>query len=187
MGHSQSIKRISHFWVALLAGALFAIAAPAYASQSSSLSTPNPSLTALIDGIDRGDEGPQLVLSEMDVFVVQHGALAEVTIETEIINPTQRQVEATFKMQLPRDAVVVGYALNIGDVMIPGSLIDQPKAQQVYEDEVRGNIDPGLAEISNTNTFSTRIYPILRSIRRAIEQASCMARPCRNSSRHCFL
>lgn len=120
----------------------------------------NPALSALVDGIDNGEEGPQLVLSEMSVAIEQQGPIAEVTIEARITNPSDDEVEARFTMQLPRDAVVTGYALDIGSTMIPGSLIDQPKARQVYEDEVRGNIDPGLAEISNTNRFSTRVYPV---------------------------
>ncbi len=120
----------------------------------------NPSLNALIGGIDDGTEQPDLILSELTVSIDQHGAMAEVQIDARITNPTDEEIEARFTMQLPRAAILTGYSLDIGGVMIPGSLIDQPKAQQIYEDEVRGNIDPGLAEITSTNEFSTRIYPI---------------------------
>ena len=44
--------------------------------------------------------------------------------------------------------------------MIAGQLLEQPKARNIYEDEVRAGIDPGLAEVSAGNKFTTRIYPI---------------------------
>ncbi len=125
------------------------------------MATPaNPSLSALINGINDGAEQPDIVLSELTVSIDQHGNMAEIQIDALLTNPSDNEVEARFTMQLPRDAVLTGYQLDIDGVMIPGSLIDQPKAQQIYEDEVRGNIDPGLAEISTRNEFSTRIYPV---------------------------
>ncbi|MEL6530753.1 MAG: hypothetical protein AAFQ27_12395 [Pseudomonadota bacterium] len=74
MGRFQSIKSRLHVLAALVLSAALAIAPPATASQPPSDAFANPSLTALVDGIDRGEEGPQLVLSEMDISVVQPGA-----------------------------------------------------------------------------------------------------------------
>ncbi len=128
----------------------------------------NPKITSLVNGIDNGQEGPELVVTRLDVDIKQHGALVEVTLTADILNPSDDSVEGRFTMQLPGDAVLTGYALDIEGQMVPGSLIDQPKARQIYEDEVRGNIDPGLAEISTGNVFSTRIFPILPEGKRTI-------------------
>ncbi len=151
----DQVQTFTRCFVALVA-ALFPLTAPIAASAE----TANPSLRALVNGIDNGAEQPDIVLSELTVSIDQHGTMAEVQIDARITNPTDDEIEARFTMQLPQSAVLTGYKLDIGGAMIPGSLIDQPKAQQIYEDEVRGNIDPGLAEISSANEFSTRIYPI---------------------------
>jgi len=120
----------------------------------------NPSLRALVNGIESEAKQPEIELSEFAVSIDQNGTMAEFEIDAQLTNPSGNEVEGRFTMQLPRDAVLTGYSLDNDGVMIPGSLIDQPKARQVYEDEVRGNIDPGLAEISSGNKFETRVYPI---------------------------
>ncbi|WP_108790210.1 VIT domain-containing protein [Erythrobacter sp. Alg231-14] len=138
------------------------------AAVSSPTNSANPSVRALINGIENGAEQPDITVSEFSVTIDQNGTMAEVEIDALLTNPSNNQVEARVAMQLPRDAVLTGYKLDIEGVMIPGSLIDQPKAQQIYEDEVRGTVDPGLAEISSRNEFSTRIYPILPNNSRRI-------------------
>ncbi|MFU7528510.1 VIT domain-containing protein [Qipengyuania sp. ASV99] len=143
--------------LAIMTAAL--LAAGTLAAQSNPLLA-NPSLRALVGGVEDGSERGEIVLSELTVSIDQHGAMAEVQIDARLTNPTDNEIEARFSMQLPHGAVLTGYSLDIDGVMIPGSLIDQPRAQQVYEDEVRGNIDPGLAEISRNNAFSTRINPV---------------------------
>ncbi len=148
---------------ALFASGLLTGSASAEAAPAANAPANNPSLRALVDGIERGGDPkqqPTIVLSEMEVSIDQHGTMAEVQMEARLTNPSDDEIEARFTLQLPRAAVLTGYSLDIGGTMIPGSLIDQPKAQQVYEDEVRGTIDPGLAEITSTNEFSTRVYPI---------------------------
>ncbi len=144
--------------ILVFAASLLPAAAVSNATETTSAA--NPSLRALINGIENGEEQPEIILSQFTVSIDQHGTMADVQIEAELTNPANDQIEARFTMQLPRDAVLTGYQLDIDGAMIPGSLIDQPKARQVYQDEVRGNIDPGLAEISTANTFETRIYPI---------------------------
>lgn len=128
----------------------------------------NPKITSLVRGIDDGTEGPKLDIAKMDIAIDQFGTNANFDITIRIANPSKDQVEGRFAMQLPRDAVLTGYALDIEGRMVPVSLIDQPKARQVFEDEVRRGIDPGLAEITSGNHFSTRIFPILAGKSRTI-------------------
>ncbi|MEP2734693.1 MAG: VIT domain-containing protein [Erythrobacter sp.] len=154
------------FRFALLAIGFFALVGPILLQALAA--APNPQVSALVDGVNNGSEGPQLVIERFDIEINQHGSIADVKFTVELLNPSDDEVEGRFTLQLPREAVLTGYALDIEGQMVPGSLIDQPKAKQIYEDEVRGQIDPGLAEISSGNVFSTRIYPIRKEGSRTI-------------------
>jgi hypothetical protein len=127
----------------------------------------NPTLSEAERGIrNDGDEDDAKHLRIDELLVTAHvtGRTADVTLELLLAaDPAeQEQFEAKLALALPPDAVVTGYALSVGDAMIPGQLLEQPKARNLYEDEVRAGIDPGLAEISAGNRFTTRIYPIDR-------------------------
>jgi hypothetical protein len=127
----------------------------------------NPTLSEAERGI-RTDDGKNdarhLRIEELLVSAHVTGRTADITLELLLAaEPAERDAfEATLALALPPDAVVTGYALSVGDAMIPGQLLEQPKARNLYEDEVRGGIDPGLAEVSAGNRFTTRIFPIDR-------------------------
>jgi len=144
----KAARRLAAFVTALL---LFS--SPLAAAQ-------NPSLRALEDGIEDGRDAKSVIISDLKINVRVHGRMAETILEARITNPDQRIVEARFALALPADAVVTGYALDIAGVLIDGVLLDLPKAKAVYEDEVRKGVDPGLAEVTASNIFQTRIYPI---------------------------
>lgn len=131
----------------------------------------SPMIVALDRGIDQGyglvDE-QSLSFSEMKIDVLAHGLTADVTMEVRIANHTDRQMEGRFSLALPQDAVVTGYALDIEGRMIDGVLMDQPKAKAVYQEQVRGRIDPGLAEVTSGNKFSTSVYPVMPRSSRTI-------------------
>ncbi|MDV3458814.1 VIT domain-containing protein [Sphingomonas sp. HF-S4] len=143
-----------------LAIGLWLLPAPAMAQT-------NPSLSEAERGI-RTDDGEDVAkhLRIDEVLVSAHvtGRTADVTLELLLSADPQEDenFEARLALALPADAVVTGYALSVGDAMIPGQLLEQPKARNLYEDEVRAGIDPGLAEVSG-NRFTTRIYPIDRA------------------------
>ena len=120
----------------------------------------NPTLTEAERGIRR-DDGPavHLRIDALDVRAHLVGRTADVTVEMLIGSDDSDSYEANLALTLPADAVVTGYALDVGGRMIPGQLLEAPKARNVYEDEVRAGIDPGLAEIAG-NRFTTRIFPV---------------------------
>jgi hypothetical protein len=99
-------------------------------------------------------------LGRLDIAVEQLGSVVETTISAAFVNPEAAQLEGDFRLTLPEGAVVTGYALDIGGQMVDGVLVDRPRAKAVYEARVRQRIDPGLAEVSADNVFSTRVYPI---------------------------
>lgn len=126
----------------------------------------NPSLTAYARGIDQGEgetreESARLKIMSMRLDARVHGRSADFTLEMQIGTTSQVADEVRLALTLPADAVVTGYALDVGGRMIEGELLDQPKARNVYEDEVRKGIDPGLAEVTEQNQFRTRIFPVI--------------------------
>ncbi|MHA6722381.1 VIT domain-containing protein [Sphingomonas sp. RS2018] len=120
----------------------------------------NPTLSEAERGIRR-DDAPtaHLRIDALDVRAHLVGRTADVTVEMLIGSDDATAYEANLALTLPADAVVTGYALDVDGKMIPGQLLEAPKARNVYEDEVRAGIDPGLAEVAG-NRFTTRIFPI---------------------------
>jgi len=121
----------------------------------------NPELLAHIQGIDdpaRESRALQISSLALDADVV--GALAELTLTARFENPTERVMEGEFSFELPAGAVVTGYALDIEGQMVDGVLLDPLRAERTYEAQVRKGIDPGVANVSRGNVFSTRIFPI---------------------------
>jgi hypothetical protein len=128
----------------------------------------NPTLSEAERGIRSGDRDDEAArhLRIQELLVTAHvtGRTADITLELLIASEDEDgdDYEANLALALPPDAVVTGYALNVGDALIPGQLLEQPKARNLYEDEIRKGIDPGLAEVTLGNRFTTRIFPITR-------------------------
>ena len=127
---------------------------------SASWAQSNPTLSEAERGIRR-DDGPavHLRIDALDVRAHLVGRIADVSVEMLIGSDDADGHEANLALTLPADAVVTGYALDVDGRMIPGQLLEAPKARNVYEDEVRAGIDPGLAEVVG-NRFTTRIFPV---------------------------
>ncbi|MGN7161182.1 VIT domain-containing protein [Sphingomonas sp. SAFR-052] len=126
----------------------------------SALAQSNPTLSEAERGIRRdGEATSHLRIDALNLRVDIVGRTADVTVEMVIGSDDPDPYEANLALTLPPDAVVTGYALDVDGNMIPGQLLEAPKARNVYEDQVRGAIDPGLAEVAG-NRFTTRIFPI---------------------------
>jgi hypothetical protein len=119
----------------------------------------NPALSALVGGVT-GEEAQDLDIAKLTIEARIHGMMADVHLQADFTNPSDETVEGTFKLALPTSAVVTGYALDIDGVMVDGVLADKARAKAAYEDQVREGVDPGLAEVSTDNIFSSRIFPI---------------------------
>ncbi|QZD91087.1 hypothetical protein K3148_06825 [Qipengyuania aurantiaca] len=147
-----------------LAGVALLAAQPALSQQQA-----NPQITAYQGGVDAGEEADtsRIRITAMDMAVRLAGPTAQVTLEMELATDNRQDDEARLSLLLPEGAVVTGYALSVDGRMIPGSLLEQTRAREVYEDEVRGRIDPGLAEVTG-NRFDTRIYPLTKGKPRRI-------------------
>ncbi|MEA3011852.1 MAG: hypothetical protein QOD42_397 [Sphingomonadales bacterium] len=120
----------------------------------------SPSLSARVAGIDSEAAARKLRIETLDVRVRIGGSIAETTITARFANPGTDNLEGDFTLAMPAGSVVTGYALDIGDRMIDGVLVDQRQGRIAYERLVRGRVDPGLAEVGRDHLFRTRIFPI---------------------------
>jgi hypothetical protein len=120
----------------------------------------SPSLTARVAGVDSEAAARKLRIETLDLRVRIRGTIAETVITARFANPGSDNLEGDFTLAMPAGSVVTGYALDIGDRMIDGVLVDQRQGRIAYERLVRGRIDPGLAEVGRDNLFHTRIFPI---------------------------
>lgn len=172
-GHSTSLWALAAALVLVPLGTVEAQKSTA-AETTETSATPkavsaNPSLLAFERGIDTGQRDEKtLSFSSIRFDVTMRGRTADIVMEAQIANHSDRQMEGRFSLALPQDAVVTGYALDVEGRMIEGALMDQPKARAVYKREVRGQVDPGLAEVSGGNRFSTSIYPVMPRSSRTI-------------------
>lgn len=119
-----------------------------------------PSLTARAAGVNSEAAGRPLKLDLLEIRVRSRGTIAETSVTARFTNPGNEQLEGDFRLAMPAGSVVTGYALDIGERMVSGVLVDQYQARTTYERLVRGRVDPGLAEVSRDNLFRTRVFPI---------------------------
>ena len=119
----------------------------------------SPSLTATeytgSEPVDR-----DMVLAVLNIDIHLSPGFAHTTLSATFANPVYEELEGKFTVQLPDQAVVTGYALDIEEIMLEGVIGASPVVKRVYKEKVRGNIDPGIGEITKRNEFVTEVYPI---------------------------
>ena len=120
----------------------------------------NPSVKALVRGVNDQNMVRALDVRKLDLNVRLRGALAETTIEMKVFAKTSEAVEGRVHIDLPPGSIVTGYAVDVGGALVDGALVDAPKAKAAYEQNLRRNVDPGLAEIDQAGGFNTRVSPI---------------------------
>lgn len=109
-----------------------------------------------------------LRISNLDVHVDIAGHMAQTTLTMTFANPTSARLEGDFSLQLPADAYVTRYALDVNGQMIEGVLQSKIQAREAYEERLRAGVDPGLAEVDARNMFRTHVFPILPGSGRTI-------------------
>ena len=120
-----------------------------------------PKLTALVRGINDAEAERDLDIAALDIAVNVRGGLAETTLTATFANPTKTdELEGRFVLNMPRGAVINGYALDINGQMIDGVLETRYAAAEAYQKRVNRRVDPGLVEVDYSDRFETRIFPI---------------------------
>lgn len=102
-----------------------------------------------------------LAMGKFDIDVTITGDTARTVVTAQFLNPTNQALEGGFTFDLPANSVVTGYALDVHGTMVDGVLVGKRLATKTYEERVRRGVDPGLAEVTRSGAFKTRVYPIL--------------------------
>ncbi|RZL19231.1 MAG: hypothetical protein EOP64_10810, partial [Sphingomonas sp.] len=100
-------------------GALVIALSPAHSQEPIS----NPCLTAAAGGVRDAAHVRDIALRRFEVAVRLHGAVAETTIVARFANEGREVLEGDFRLARPKDAVVTGYALDIGGKLVDGVLV----------------------------------------------------------------
>ena len=111
-----------------------------------------------VGDISNNEKPPYVQSYSVDAHV--NGMYATVSTEFVIYNDNYRQMEGELVFPLPDDAVVSGYAIDIGGMMMDAQVVEKNLARIAYENEMKVKIDPGLVEHVKGNVYRTRIYPI---------------------------
>lgn len=102
-----------------------------------------------------------LALGEMSVQININNQFARVRVTQIFSNRTNAPLEGKYIFLLPTAAAISDFAVWDGDVRIPGVIIEKRRAEEIYEEIRRQQIDPGLLESDEaTAGFSTTISPI---------------------------
>ena len=88
------------------------------------------------------------------------GALAETRVEMVFFNPNNRQLEGELQFPLMEGQEVTGFALDINGVMRDAVPVEKARAQAVFEEITRRQVDPGLLQVTQGNNYKLRVYPI---------------------------
>src|SRR5829696_8759127 len=121
-------------------------------------------ITVALIGFTFGDDGTPrketLRMGKLDIDVDISGASARTVVTAQFQNPSSRPVEGDFTFDMPRGSLISGYALDIGGQMVDGVLVGQRQAKQAFEAQVRRGVDPGIAQVTRSGAFKTRVFPI---------------------------
>jgi tetratricopeptide (TPR) repeat protein len=109
--------------------------------------------------IERPAERP-VRLNAAAVEVQVAGSIAVTTIELTMHNPNARILEGALEFPLRDGQSVIGFASEVNGVLRDAVAIEKAKGRQVFDDVVRGQIDPALLEKTAGNNYKLRVYPI---------------------------
>mmetsp|Transcript_66902 Transcript_66902/g.156832 ORF Transcript_66902/g.156832 Transcript_66902/m.156832 type:complete len:1018 (+) Transcript_66902:80-3133(+) len=109
-------------------------------------------------------EGQELVFLRLAVSAALFGPFAMVENEMVFQNPEDRTMEGRFSFALPMGvdgpAMPSRFAMQIGEKLMEGEVVNRSKAQRVYREILHQARDPALLEQSQGNIFTARVFPI---------------------------
>jgi tetratricopeptide (TPR) repeat protein len=115
---------------------------------------------ALIVRPEPGARETPLGLARVIVHVDVVGSLATTTLDLTFSNPNDRVLEGKLVLPLARGAAPSRFAMEVGDILREGVVVERERARVIFEEIVRGQVDPGLLEWAAGSAFRARVYPI---------------------------
>ncbi len=110
--------------------------------------------------VRQGDGNTPLQLRNLSVSVKIAGGMAITEVEHTFFNPSDSQMEGTFRFPAPDGVMVTGLAMEMNGRMMEGEFVERIKARQIYEEIVDQMQDPALLEWQQGGWFKLRVFPI---------------------------
>lgn len=110
--------------------------------------------------VDVDHKTHDLEINSIQVSIEVIGNIATTTFDVSFFNSFNRNLEAELTLPLAEGQQVSRYALEIDNKLREGVVVEKVKARQVFEAIVSRKVDPGIANLTKGNTFSTRIFPV---------------------------
>jgi hypothetical protein len=105
-------------------------------------------------------DGTGLALASLTARAVVDDPLAFTEITLVFDNPSDRTLEGTFSITLPKGAALSRFAMKNADGWQEGEVVEKKQARAAYEDFLHRRQDPALLEQAAGNEFSARVFPI---------------------------
>ncbi len=103
---------------------------------------------------------PPLAMLDHRVEVRIEDQVATTYIEQTFRNHTDRALEATYLLPVPKGANVNEFYMWVGPTKVKGELVEADKARKIYTDIVNRTKDPGLLEYLGTNLLRMKVFPV---------------------------
>lgn len=107
-----------------------------------------------------GPDSNKVRLTKLDLDVKIAGNIATTTMTMRFCNSGKRVLEGELTFPMPEGVSISRFALDMNGHMREAVPVEKEKGQVVFENIERQNVDPGLLEKVEGNSFRTRIYPI---------------------------
>ncbi len=116
-------------------------------------------------------DGRTLALTNASLRVDARGGIARCVLEQRFENKFEERLHVTYRMPLPADGAVSGYAFTIGDRVVRGVVDRKKKARERFEQAIVKGHTAGLLEQERADIFTQSLgnIPPGEAIRVAIE------------------
>ncbi|NRF65960.1 DUF2135 domain-containing protein [Aquincola sp. S2] len=153
---SAALAALLNAWAPLCAALTPAPAAPSIAPLIAPPIAPPPALPRLL--APQAGQPIELRHYRQEVDVVGRSVLTRLTLQFH--NPNPRVLEGELQFPLPEGTMISGFALDIDGQLRRAVPVEKAKGLQVFEDTIRGRVDPALLEATAGNQYKLRIYPL---------------------------
>lgn len=142
----------------LMISMLAAVAALGFQTAAALPGAPSGVGTLTAHGASEGEQ--DLRLMALNVAGIRAGDVVETRVEHIFQNPTDEQLEGTFRFPLPDQSILTGLSMEIDGRMMEGELVEREKARKTYQSIVDSMRDPAILEWDGGQDFKLRIFPI---------------------------
>ncbi|MEZ4449097.1 MAG: AgmX/PglI C-terminal domain-containing protein [Nannocystaceae bacterium] len=139
----------------------------AVASERGPTALPTRGYRLVDDDVDRrapfsltASDGTGLALKSMTARAVVDEPLAFTELHLVFENPTDRQIEGRFEIDMPPGAAISRFSMKVRGAWQEGEVVERQAARVAYEDFLHRRQDPALLENNAGNSFSARVFPI---------------------------